>query len=537
MKTKIALFILLLAAFFLRVYKLDQNPPSLYWDEVSLGYNAFSILTTGHDEHGEFLPIARFVAFGDYKPPGYIYAIVPFMAVLGVTELAVRFPSALAGMGMVILTYYLSKTISGKKEIALISAALLAFSPWSLQLSRAAFEAHLAAFFNLAGVYLFILSLTKRWVMPFAFICFMLSFYTFTANRIIAPLIIGLLCVVYLKEVWSMKKWLVFSAFLCGLLLLPSISFLQSRESKLRFHEVSIFTSLDTVKKSNERIERAGNTWWAHVLHNRRVYFARDFLTHYLDHFKGEFLFVKGDRNPRFSIQNVGVLHTFEIPLLLSGVVILLLSLKSKNKTAFLLFGWILVAPIPAGMARETPHMLRIASILPTLQVVSAIGFYTIWRFFVRKHFYLAWTVTSFFSLFIVINLFYYFHNYWIHYPRDWSGEWQYGYKQMVNSVTQIEPKYDRINVTSAYGRPYIYFLFYNQVNPLEYVATRRAERDWYGLWNVNGFGKYQFDDYSSLTREKVLTVATKDTIAASGFLIDSIQNLKGVTVFEIGEL
>ena len=79
----------------LRFFNLSTNPPSLYWDEVSQGYNSYSILQTGRDEHGEFLPLARFIAYGDYKAPVYIYLDVPFIAVFGKTTLAVRFPSAL----------------------------------------------------------------------------------------------------------------------------------------------------------------------------------------------------------------------------------------------------------------------------------------------------------------------------------------------------------------------------------------------------------------------------------------------------------
>ena len=90
------IFIFLIAAA-LRLFALGSNPPGLYWDEVSLGYNAYSILKTGHDEHNRFLPIDTFKAFGDYKPPGYIYATVPSIALFGLNNFAVRLPSALAG--------------------------------------------------------------------------------------------------------------------------------------------------------------------------------------------------------------------------------------------------------------------------------------------------------------------------------------------------------------------------------------------------------------------------------------------------------
>src|SRR3990170_2437800 len=94
----IILFLAILSiGFYLRFYQLGVNPPHLYWDEASLGYNAYTIATSFRDEHGEFLPLDRFIAFGDYKPPGYIYAAVPSILLLGLNEFSVRLPSAIAG--------------------------------------------------------------------------------------------------------------------------------------------------------------------------------------------------------------------------------------------------------------------------------------------------------------------------------------------------------------------------------------------------------------------------------------------------------
>src|SRR4030042_964584 len=90
------LTIILLAAF-LRLNKLEGTPPSLTSDEASLGYNAYSILKTGKDEYGEFLPII-FKSFGDYKPGLYVYFAAPFIATFGLNEIAVRLPSAFAGV-------------------------------------------------------------------------------------------------------------------------------------------------------------------------------------------------------------------------------------------------------------------------------------------------------------------------------------------------------------------------------------------------------------------------------------------------------
>lgn len=529
----VVLVLIVFTAVVLRVHKLTEVPPSLYWDEASLGYNAYALLTSGIDEHGEKYPTARFIAFGDYKPPGYIYAIVPFYKIFGVNEFSVRFPSAFSGILMVFLAYFLGKHIAQKDSVGLIAAGLLAISPWSLQLSRVAFEAHLAALFNGVAIYLFLLSLRKKLLLPLSFILFTLAFYTFNANRILSPLIILLLTIIYIRELWSMKRWYVMATVISLILLVPSITFLQSRESRLRFHEVSIFTSLDTIKKANAHISLTGNSWWASILYNRRVYFLRDFMSHYFDHFKGEFLFVKGDQNPRLSTQNAGELYLFELPLLIAGLYTVL---KWRSKYTLLLFGWMLLAPIPAAAARETPHMLRIASILPTYQLFSAVGAVFLWKWLRTQKQLIRYVLKGMFGFLIGLNLAYYFHYYWVHYPLDWSGEWQYGYKQMIQKASVLENNYDLINVTSALGRPYIYFLFYNQVDPNVYLANRRAERDWYGLWNVYGFGKYDFTETNPRVGTRVLKIDTSGTFRNSGTKIDEVRAPNGSVVFEIGE-
>ncbi|MBU2577901.1 hypothetical protein KKA69_03645, partial [Patescibacteria group bacterium] len=69
---KILLVLILFFSFLVRIYSLEKIPPSLNWDEVSHGYNAYSIIKTGKDEWGITLPLI-FRAYGDYKLPFYIY--------------------------------------------------------------------------------------------------------------------------------------------------------------------------------------------------------------------------------------------------------------------------------------------------------------------------------------------------------------------------------------------------------------------------------------------------------------------------------
>src|SRR3989304_1265994 len=135
-KNLFLLGLILILATVLRFWHISQNPPSLYWDEVSLGYNAYSILKTGRDEHGKFLPFTNFAAFGDYKPPGYIYAAVPAIAAFGLNEISVRLPSAFFGVLTVLIAYFLARKIFENERIALFAAFFLAISPWHIQFSR-----------------------------------------------------------------------------------------------------------------------------------------------------------------------------------------------------------------------------------------------------------------------------------------------------------------------------------------------------------------------------------------------------------------
>ena len=126
------------------------------------------------DEFGHFMPYTSFISFGDYKPPVYAYLTVIPVWLFGLTEFAVRFPSALFGTLTVLITYFLVNELfryhgikSNEKPayteyIALVSALIMVVSPWNIMLSRAAFEANVASFFIVMGVWSFLYAVGKN---------------------------------------------------------------------------------------------------------------------------------------------------------------------------------------------------------------------------------------------------------------------------------------------------------------------------------------------------------------------------------------
>ncbi len=522
-------------AFLLRFVNVTSIPPSLYWDEVSQGYNAYSVLTTGRDEHGEFLPLARFVAFGDYKAPVYTYTIIPFMALFGKTDLAVRLPSVILGTLSVVVLYYLCRELVQKKAgvtLGLFAALFLAIAPWHIQLSRAAYEGNIAVFFTLAGSWAFLFALRKNaWMLVPSSILFVIAFYSFNVQKVFVPLFIALLIAIYARDIWQHKKEVIISALLALVMLIPYAMFFTSPESKLRFNEVNIFSDLSVIEESNKLQSLNDNSQVSQVLFNRRVLYAREYLENYFDFYNPDFLFISGDGNPRFSTQNNGGLYLWQLPLLLIGAYQVI---KWRNKSSLFIFGWLLLAPVAAATARETPHALRAELMLPIFAILSASGLGTIFSLTQNRKI-LHISAVAIFVFLASFSTCAFVYNYFTHFPKEYSGEWQYGYREMVKRVEQLEDNYENIYITNTYGRPYIYLLFYSGISPREYIEKGEVIKDEFGLYNVKSFGKYKFvDALPDILPENSLVVFPKDSIPTSVKSISTIKFLNGKNAFVI---
>lgn len=526
--SRFVLFAVVCIAFFLRVYSVSTNPPGITWDEASIGYNAYTILRTAKDEHGRFLPLDTFPAFGDYKPPVPIYLTVPFVAVFGLSELAVRFPSVLAGVATVVLLYLVVVELfySSKKAktYGLVSAALLTITPWHIMLSRAGFEANIALMFMILGI-LLVLQVRKR--PSLLYICwlpFVAGVYTFNSARYAGPLIaLGVAVYIY-KALRVHAKKFVIGVCIAGIALLPIVPHLLSKQSRLRFEEVSIFTDLRTVLTANSRRGVDDMTKFSGIVHNRRIGYAREYMIHFFDHFEPRFLFIRGDGNPKFSIQDTGQLLIVSAPFLVLGIFTLF---SQYPAIGWLLLWWLLVSIAPAAVARETPHALRTENALPVWLIFTAFGIVSSITYQVsrKKQIFLG----AFYILLFTCNFFYFWHNLMVHYPKEYSGEWQYGYKNAIQLAIDVRDQYDTIVLTESIGRPYIYALFYEQYDPEKFWKTRDASFDAAGFYNVYGFDKFQFTQLGVGTYPgKVLYILSPKDVPKDAHIVETIKLLNG---------
>lgn len=557
----IVLFLIVVIGLVLRIYQIDRYPPSLSWDEVSIGYNAYSILKTGRDEHGKFFPLDTFVAYGDYKPPLAVYATVPFVALFGLNDFAVRLPSVLFGTITVLMTYFLvvellTVFIKGKlkekqeyliRGLPILSAGLFAISPWHINISRAGFEANIALLLVVLGITFLLRALSKPKYWIYAWFPFAASVYTFNSARYFVPIFGFVFCLCYLSYIRRNWKYFVSGVVLALIVLSPIIPHLLSKEARLRFAEVNIFTDSSIVATSNARITRENGSIIGKILQNRRVGYARSYLIHFFDNLQPDFLFITGDGNPKFSIQDVGQLYIVEASFLIIGLLSMFLILPQM--AALLLF-WIICAIIPAATARETPHALRILNTLPTWQIFVAFGIIKtvsgircqLSRVMdKKKQNSVTYTVVAILIVFYIVNVAYYLHTYYLHYPREYSGEWQYGYKQALQKITSKASLYHTIAITDAIGRPYMYTLFYTKTDPSEYRMTARTSFDAAGFFHVHGFGKYVFGGIlPSKLDPNTLYIWDTGMMPKEARIIDTVRLLDGTPVlgiFDAGQI
>lgn len=294
MKIKLFLVILLLASI-LRLWNLGGNPPHLSPDEASLGYNAYSILKTGRDEYGEFMP-AIFKSFGDYKPGLYVYLSVPSVAAFGLSEFSVRLPSAIAGIMAVWLIYLISLKLFKDKRLSFLSSFFLAISPWHTHLSRGAWEANISLTLTLAGIYYFLLATKKQKYLYHSALFFSLTLFAYQGAKLSTTIVLFSLAISHWKDV---KRWLGAKKDLLGPIILGAVislpiilSLFQGKAGRLEVFSVFSYPRPPEYLQEflDQGEEKVGNLSY-YLFHSEALNFERGIMGRWFNHFSGRFLF------------------------------------------------------------------------------------------------------------------------------------------------------------------------------------------------------------------------------------------------------
>ncbi len=527
-KIEIALLLITFLAGFLRFYRLGQVPPSLEWDEVAIGYDAYSVLKTGRDQFGQFLPLT-FRSIDDYKPPLYEYLAIPPIAVFGLNEFAVRFPAALFGTLAIPLTYFLVLELLKDKKVALLSALFLAISPWHLQFSRAAFEVNLSVTLLIGAVLSFFLGLRRPRFFVLSSFLFGLGFFTYHSARVVFPLI-------FIFLLWNFRKTLPGRNFLrVGLIIyavmaLVFLPMMFSKEIQMRLRVTNIsnlFTQKSTVDKmaNNLKVDnQAENSLSYRFFHGQKIILLTTVFDNYFSHFDPNFLFVRADV-PLHHAPDFGLLYRFDLPFLLMGIFIYFSKFLNKNNSLLPL--WFFLGPLSAAVTLQVPHAVRSELFLPTFQIFTALGFISVASFFLRKSrpVFGLLLVASF--LFLFFNFATYLHQYYVHLPKEYAQYWFSDRKGIVEMTEKLKVNYPKVIVSTKLETPYLFWLFYTKYDPRLYQEEGGTVS---GGWGEQGnkFDKYEFHTPNTSVKEKALYVTLEGERLPNATTVKEIFNSDG---------
>lgn len=484
MKEKIVLIFVVILALSLRIYSLGVNPPSLDWDEASLGYNAYSLLKTGEDEYGIPHPLTL-RSFNDDKPGLYIYFAAVSINFFGLNEFAIRLPSALFGATLPV-AFYLLINLLAKKKISLIGAFIFSVNPWAIQFSRGAFEANLGLSMLLWGAVLLFYFYKNIIGLLIGAALILSSVYAYHSNKFVAPIaFVVILTYLAIRKKINATKIIIVIPF-AAILMIPFML------SIIRGYGLTRFNSA------------GGN------------FNLLNLLTGFFNHFNFDFLFINGDLNMRHHVLGFGLFYIFESALIFIGLLYFLRYAKFKLIFATLF----LISLLPATLAPDTPHAIRSLLSLPFFLTILVFGFYEILKHKTGKIIVIL-TYTVF--------IFMYSNALFKQYPIEAAENWQYGYREVAEYLFNKNnyEKYDKIILTSAYDEPYIYMLLYSSGKFINLKNDGTMSR---------GFDKFEFKKINyaeDIQNKNTLLIGTEQEIKSNNIL-KTIYYLDGKIAFKI---
>lgn len=426
LKDKILILIFVLAIF-LRLYDLGKVPPGLYLDETQYGLDAYSILKTGRDVYGHFLPLA-FQSSG-YYPPLFTYILAPFLIVFPLSPFSVRLPAALAGVFTILFFFlFTQKLILDKKSVVpYVAAIIMSISWWHIHISRVAFLASFGLFFLVSGCYFFLRGLEKYKYLFVSIALFGLATFAHYGYKLIAPVILVTLILIYRKKLHLKVKPLLILAAIC--FVVAVLNFIAYSKSNAAFRVTGI-AKLDFF----------------------------EFIKQYLATFSLKFLFISGDPYKLNHPFPAGLLPWSFLPFLLLG----LYKLNSLGRKALFVVVFLLLVPIPSALSALGQHSVRNSAMLFPFLILISIGIENVLKLKSGKLFFLG------LSMLFLVETAVSFKYYYFDYSQKNSNLWGNAEKQAVQLAMKNKNYAENIIFTDNYNVMLSFWAFEKKVNPKE---------------------------------------------------------------------
>lgn len=494
--TPIVIWILIIAiASFLRFWQLDTLPEEIHRDEASIGFNAYSILITGHDEYGVEYPI-NFRAFGEYKLPGLIYLVVPFIKVFGLTPFAIRFPTAIAGVLGIPALYWLTRELGFSKKIAYIAVFFLTISYWHVTQSRNVYEPMVGLLWSTLAISAWLRGQKRGGWLVLAIIFYLVSSFFYNVPWLMLPAIFLVISLHSYSKIVHLKKIII--ALLMVFLVFVAIGLALMGVNSSR-SGITVFKNPELATKAADFLFAARVSGMqpaiAKIIESPMIFPLQKFFENYLSAFNPAYLFSYGDINPWHSLRQIN-LGNFNVALIIPmGFGILAIIKQWKRSSYKLLAMLIFITPLVSAITAVAPITNRLLDFHLTLVILAAVGIdylFKHWQQFWAKPLFIIWT--TFYLMFFTL----FFFRYFFVFNHTYDFRWNNGQKEFVRAIIDIEDQYNTIYV-SGWDIEYISFAFYKPFPPEQFA--NQAERYISGFDHVSKFQNYVFKEPPLLSK------------------------------------
>jgi hypothetical protein len=390
----------------------------------------------------------------------YSYLSLPAVAILDLNQTSIRLTSVFAGILLVLFVYLFSKEFSKKilpekaEIIGLLSALILAISPWNIFFSRFVSQENLSLSLFVLGSWL----LLKNKYFIVTLIIFILSMLSWEGALVLVPVLIVIYHLLIPDNSWGKK--------LIGSLILVELFCL-------------LFTNQFQV-----------------IFRDSLFYNAHDFnlpkkiLTNFLDYFSAEYLFFLGDYRLKYWLTDIGVIYLFFLPFFLWGFLFLF---NLNKKISKFLISWIILIFLYAASGFNMRDVQRSLWASVPIHIIIAFGVYHLFMQ-IQKTNQNIFKLIFFGLLFACFyNTLLSYHFYFVHFPKKEANEPEYAFQETGHFLAKNYQNYDKILIDSKYGNLYLYLLFYMKYSPHLYVSSDKKP-DQFGKFTFGRVFKDNFD-------------------------------------------
>jgi len=487
----VILALILLLAGLLRIVKLGQiSPPGLNQDEAANAWSAYCLLKTGKDYAGVSWPIYYVRNVGGNSPSLYVYMLLPFQAIGGMNIYTTRLPGALGGIFTVWLIYFVGKRLFNTK-VGLVAAALLAVDPWHLQQSRWGHEVTHAPLLGLAPLALMLwanlpvsddkTSQPRPFIAAIAGALSGIGCFGYLSVRLFVPALLFAIVLFTFPDWWRTIKTRKGAAAVAAFFIAFAATFGQLAYLHI-FHPEGIG------RHASFQPYWAGSVPFTVAIKNLSL--------RYLQHFGPDFLFIKGENSPLSSPPGMGQLYWYMLPLMLAGLAIIVIRLKT-SLSARVLLAFIITYPVGDCLGWFfSLSALRSAPGLCGLILLAAVGGIGIFQWLWAKSRNSAIVTVAIFIIIALIMNIRYLHRFYVEFNRA-PMTYHIFHTDLVEACEWLKPRLDDFDAvfftTHYFNMPYVITAVALDYDPQKWFAELR-EINTPGEWDIyTRYGKLYF--------------------------------------------